>query len=89
MVGNSDIKANSVQLLLQLPTRTELGKRKMVITVHTPEPKERTKTESVNNGQVNTDQWLPKVQDGFLIYKRLDLEMEFAKSDEDLRKGCG
>ena len=25
-VGNSDIKANSVQLLLQLPTGTELGK---------------------------------------------------------------
>ena len=26
MAGNSDIKANSVQLLLQLPTGTELGK---------------------------------------------------------------
>ena len=27
VVGNSDIKANSVQLLLQLPTGTELGKK--------------------------------------------------------------
>ena len=32
VVGNSDIKANSVQLLLQLPTGTELGKRKVTIS---------------------------------------------------------